>query len=237
MNTPTANTGTIETSSAAGQHRAPRVARAVGGATRALVTAGALAGPLFVVVGLVQVVTREGFDLTRHPLSLLSLGDRGWVQIANFVIAGVLMLAFAVGARRSLGDGPGRVWAPVLFALYGIGLVLGGAFTADPAMGFPVGTPDGYPTEWTFHGGVHAFAAPLAFLALVAVTFVVAHRLRWEGRQAAAAWSRVIGVLCLVLCIPFGPAASMRLFVGVALGFAWITAYGISLLRERPSAR
>ena len=50
-----------------------------------------------------------------------------------------------------------------------------------PRSGFPIGTPDGYPTEWTFHGGVHAFAAPLAFLALVAVTFVVARRLYVGG--------------------------------------------------------
>ena len=46
-------------------------------------------------------------------------------------------------------------------------------------------------------------------------------------------WSRVIGVACLLLCLPFGPAMSVRLFVGVALGFAWITAYGVSLLRGR----
>ena len=208
-----------------------RPAHAEDRTTRALVAAGAAAGPLFVVVAAVQAVTREGFDLSRHPLSLLSLGDLGWIQIANFVLSGVLMLAFAVGVRRSLGDGPGRVWAPVLFALYGVGLVLGGAFTADPALGFPVGTPDGYPTEWTFHGAVHAFAAPLAFLALVAVTWVVARRLAWEGHRAAATWSRVIGVACLLLCLPFGPAMSVRLFAGVALGFAWIMAYAVSLLR------
>jgi hypothetical protein len=236
MNTGIANTGTVRTSTAAGQHGEERAARAVGSTTRALVTAGVVAGPLFVAVGLVQIVTREGFDLSRHPLSLLALGDAGWVQITNFVVAGVLMLAFAAGVARSFGSGPGRVWAPVLFALYGVGLVLGGAFTADPALGFPVGTPDGYPTEWTFHGVVHAFAAPLAFLSLVAVTFVVAHRLRRDGHRAAAVWSRVTGVLCLVLCIPFGPGASVRLFVGVALGFAWITAYAIALLRARPSS-
>ncbi|MGI9823686.1 DUF998 domain-containing protein [Agromyces sp. Marseille-Q5079] len=217
---------------ASGGARPHPIAQAPDAATRRLVLAGVVAGPLFVVVGLVQALTREGFDLSRHPLSLLSLGDRGWVQIANFVIAGLLMFAFAAGVRRSLGDGPGRVWAPVLFGLYGAGLVLGGAFTADPALGFPLGTPDGYPTEWTFHGGVHAFAAPLAFLALVAVTFVIARRLRWEGRRTAAAWSIVLGLACLVLCVPFGPATSIRLFVGVALGFAWITAYAVSLLRR-----
>ena len=213
-----------------------RPAHAHGRVTRALVIAGVVAGPLFVAVGLVQIFTREGFDLSRHPLSLLSLGDLGWVQITNFIVAGVLILAFAAGVARSLGAGPGRRWAPVLFALYGVGLVLGGAFTADPALGFPLGTPDGYPTAWTFHGTVHAFAAPLAFLSLVAVTFVVAHRLRWAGHRAAAVWSRVIGVACLVLCVPFGPGMSVRLFVGVALGFAWITAYAVSLLRETPDA-
>ena len=136
-------------------------------------------------------------------------------------------------AAASAAD-PAGCGHPCCSALYGVGLVLGGAFTADPALGFPAGTPDGTPTEWTFHGGVHAFAAPLAFLALVATTFVVARRLAWEGHRTRPPWSRVIGVACLLLCIPFGPAMSVRLFVGVALGFAWITAYAISLLRERP---
>jgi hypothetical protein len=146
--------------------------------TRALVTAGVIAGPLFVAVGLVQVLTREGFDLTRHPLSLLSLGDLGWIQIANFIVAGALMLAFAVGTRQSLGDGPGRTWAPVLFALYGVGLVLGGAFTADPALGFPVGTPDGYPAEWTWRGYNEQNTA--ASLILHA-----GYEVRWSSRYVA----------------------------------------------------
>jgi hypothetical protein len=235
MNTGITSTGTAGTSTARGQHGEERAARAVGSTTRALVTAGVVAGPLFVAVGLVQIVTRDGFDLSRHPLSLLSLGDRGWVQIANFVVAGVLMLAFAVGTRRSLRAGPGHRWAPLLFGIYAAGLILGGAFTADPALGFPAGAPAGYPTELTFHGIVHAIAPPLSFLAFVAATFVVARRLSWEGHRAGAAWSRVIGVACFVLTLPFELWMSVRLFVGVALAFAWITAYAFSLLR-RPRA-
>ncbi|WP_448811597.1 DUF998 domain-containing protein [Agromyces bauzanensis] len=204
--------------------------------TRALVAAGAAAGPLFVVVASVQVVTREGFDLTRHPLSLLSLGDRGWVQIANFIVAGVLMLAFAVGTRRSLGSGPGHRWAPLLFGVFAVGLILGGAFTADPALGFPAGAPAGYPTEWTFHGTVHAIAPPLSFLAFVAATFVVARRLSWEGHTTSAVWTRVVGIACLVLTLPFELWMSVRLFVGIALAFAWISAYAVSLLRRRVAA-
>ena len=83
-----------------------RAAHAAEPSTRVLVTAGVVAGPLFVLVGLVQVLTREGFDLTRHPLSLLALGDLGWIQIANFIVAGVLMLAFALGAVGAWATDP-----------------------------------------------------------------------------------------------------------------------------------
>jgi len=41
--------------------------------TANLLTAGIVAGPLFVVIALVQAFTREGFDIVQHPASLLSL--------------------------------------------------------------------------------------------------------------------------------------------------------------------
>jgi hypothetical protein len=47
--------------------------------TRTLLACGVAAGPLFTGVSLLQVLARDGFDLGRHPLSLLSLGDAGWV--------------------------------------------------------------------------------------------------------------------------------------------------------------
>jgi hypothetical protein len=36
--------------------------------TRAL-TCGVVAGPLYIVVVLIQALTRDGFDVTRHPAS------------------------------------------------------------------------------------------------------------------------------------------------------------------------
>ncbi len=69
--------------------------------TRAMLAAGIVAGPLFIVASLVQVLTRQGFDLTRQPISMLSLGDLGWIQIANFEVTGLLVLACAVGMRRA----------------------------------------------------------------------------------------------------------------------------------------
>ena len=59
--------------------------------TNALLTCGAAAGVLFLVVSFGQVVTRSGFDLTLHPLSALALGDLGWLQITNFMLTGLLV--------------------------------------------------------------------------------------------------------------------------------------------------
>lgn len=130
--------------------------------TRLLLTAGVLAGPLFVIVVAVQILTREGFDLSRHPISLLSVGDLGWIQMANFVIAGILAFGFAAAVRRGLRAGRGATWGPRLFGIYGIGLIAGGVFAADPALGFPPGTPDGIPASFSWHGTLHAFAPPRA---------------------------------------------------------------------------
>jgi hypothetical protein len=89
--------------------------------TRALLACGVVAGPLYVTVALLQVLLRDGFDLSRHPLSLLSLGDWGWIQITNFVVGGLLAIGFAIGLRHVLHPGRGGTWAPLLIGGYGQG--------------------------------------------------------------------------------------------------------------------
>jgi len=80
-----------------------------------LLTGGVVAGPLFVAVGLAQAFTRAGFDPVRHPLSLLSLGDLGWLQITNFVTAGLLFLgSMALGPL--LNELPGPATVPTVVA-------------------------------------------------------------------------------------------------------------------------
>jgi hypothetical membrane protein len=198
--------------------------------TRRLLLAGAVAGPLFTTVLVAQLAFREGFDLTRHPLSLLALGEGGLVQVANFIAAGGLSLAFAAGVRRMLRGGPGGTWGPALLAIYGAGLVVAGIFTADPALGFPPGTPDGIPATLTFHGTVHAVAPPVAFSALIAACIVLARRFRVEGARRWSAGSIATGVAALALVVPVPPdGASVRLAIGVVLGMAWVAAVGLRL--------
>src|SRR5262245_53305328 len=124
---------------------------AVRPSTRTLLACATVAAPLWAVVSLAQAATRDGFDLTRHPLSALSNGDLGWLQIANFILAGVLTVAGASGLARVLFATPGGVWAPRLVRVSGFGLIAAGVFVMDPADGYPAGTPAGMPATFSWH--------------------------------------------------------------------------------------
>ena len=43
--------------------------------THALLVCGVVAGPLYILVGVIEMLIRPGFDLRRHSLSLLSNGE------------------------------------------------------------------------------------------------------------------------------------------------------------------
>jgi len=62
---------------------------------RVLLACGAIGPPLFVVVFLIEGATRPGYSPLRHPVSSLEIGASGWTQRTNFVITGLLILAFA----------------------------------------------------------------------------------------------------------------------------------------------
>ena len=205
--------------------------------TRTLgLVAGIVAGPLFVTTALVQILTRDGFDLTRHPISLLANGEYGWVQIANFLAAGLLSLIFAWAFAPYVRGGRGHIWVPRLLGLFGVGLVIGGLFPADPALGFPAGAPAGIPAQISIPGLIHAFAPPLAFLALIAACLVMASRYARFGQPRAALMTRVVAVACFVLTLPVGPVHSIRLFVAVAIGFAWVAVLAARALAATSSA-
>jgi hypothetical protein len=196
--------------------------------TKALLGYGMLAGPVYVAVSLAQVFTRSGFDPTRHQWSLLANGDLGWIQVANFAVAGLMLVAAAVGLRRALGGGRAARWAPRLMVAFGASLVAAAAFPADPALGFPAGTPQGQAAV-TGTGLVHFAAAGVGFACIAAAAFVLARRYAADGRRAWARYSRATAVVFLAgfACVASGggsAAANLAFTVAVLLVFAWITA-------------
>jgi hypothetical protein len=201
------------------------VSSTVSSTTRRLLMCAAVAGPLWAAVSLAQVATREGFDLTRHPLSALSNGSLGWLQIANFVLAGVLTIAGAVGLRRVLRDMPGGTWAPRLVGASGVGMIAAGVFVMDPGDGFPVGTPAG-PGTLSWHGLGHMAAGSIAFIALIVACHVLGRHFRRAGRRGHAIASQLAGVTLLVgdiWAMSGGTAGSLTLAVGAITAMTWVS--------------
>ena len=199
--------------------------------TLVLLACGVVAGPLFVAVALLQALTRDGFDLGRHPLSLLSLGELGWIQIANFVVAGLLSVAFAVGMRRVLHPGRGGRWGPLLIGAYGVGLIMGGVFVTDAGAGFPPGAPAGAPEQLSWHGVLHAIAPVLAFLSLILACFVLARRFAGLRQRGWATYCVATGVALLgLLAWPDQDTVVVQLAVAIVLGWAWLSVLAARLL-------
>jgi hypothetical membrane protein len=166
--------------------------------TRALLTLGAVGGPLFVVVAVIEVAARPGFDVTRHQLSMTANGDLGWVQATNFLLTGMLILAGAIGMRRALRGSRAGTWGPLLIAAFGLSTVLVTFFTADPARGFPPGTPTSG-TVISSHGLIHLAIATIGFVALIAACFVLARRFADTRERGWQLYSLATGVVFLLV--------------------------------------
>lgn len=198
-----------------------------------LPAAGLVAGPLFIAVAMTQVALVPGFDLDRHPLSLLALGPWGLVQVANFVVTGALLVLAGTGLGRVMPPGPGSVWGPRLVAGFGCGMILAGVFVADPAEGFPAGTSAG-PGDVSWHGAVHAAGFAVAMLSWTAACPVFA---RWF----AARRDRLSSQLCagapvaVVLLAAAGPGSlGLRLVLVSAVQLAAVAAVCLRLGRRIP---
>ena len=211
------------------------------GATRTLLACGFLAGPLYVLVGSLEALTRSGFDPARDDLSLLSNGSLGWVHIVLFVVTGSLTIAGAVGMRRAMGGGRGATWGPLLVGLYGLGLIGAGFFIADPARGFPPGTPaDAHVISW--HGMMHLVSGAIGFLGLIAACMVFARRFALMKQRAWAVYSVATGVLFFAAFVGIASGSqqggnvlvvvTLAFTVAVVLGWAWVSAMAARLMKK-----
>lgn len=139
---------------------------------------GALAGPIFWSLVIGQALTREGFDLSHHPLSLLAVGERGWIQTMNFILVGLAAAAGAYGLSRSEGS-TALLWA---LGAYALGMLMAAAFPSPPAMNFPLGSVES-PIMST-RAKLHGAGFGIAHIGIICATLILAFRYRRRGRKA-----------------------------------------------------
>jgi Protein of unknown function (DUF998) len=204
-----------------------------------LLTCGAIGGPLFIAVFLIEGATRKGYDPWREPVSALALGSRGWTQQTNFIVTGLLMLAFARGLRHAADGEPGGPrWGPRLIGAYAIGLIGAGVFVTDPVRNLGESSP----AAPGLHGTLHNVFSMQVFAALGAAGLSYA---RWFARRGEHRWaicSSASGVLVPGGIVLFGRALSQTDGLGriagliqrltIALGWGWLVALAVYLIRR-----
>jgi hypothetical protein len=160
---------------------------------------GALAGMLgpvvFVGVFTIEGALRSSYDPASRFVSELSLGPRGWIQIANFVVTSLLYLIFAWGLASVFTEGKASRFGAPLMALIGVGFLIAGVAVMDP-----VWTP---PMDVTTHGLIHSITGAIVFPLMPLSAWVFYRRFRedarWQGLRSVTLVALVIMVVAVVL--------------------------------------
>src|SRR5713226_2285535 len=203
-------------------------------ATRLLLACGVIAPLLNSVVILILGAIRPGYNAWIVPDSNLELGDGGWIQITNYIVTGVLLLAFAIGMRLLLRTGRGSTWGPILLGIYGLTFIVTGPILPDPALGYPPGAS----SALTIHGAIHILFGLLQFTSLIAACFVLARRDAALERRGWSWYSVATGLLVVASYVAFvltaklldgGPTGLIER-IGIIGGGTWIALLAIRLM-------
>jgi hypothetical membrane protein len=216
---------TTETPIRAGSVRSSRGQRN----TKLELILGSIGGPIFVALVLVQMAIVPWFDITRYPLSVLSIGETGYLQKAAFIVAGVLTIVGALGLRRAIRGTPAGRFGPPLVGAFGTGLVLSGLFNVDDDSGAPPGVAIVAKADYTWHMYAHNLSAMLAFICLSLACFVFLRRFALRRATGWAVASGFVGAATFVLFFaPIG-TPSLRLAIATLFIFIWTTALFLSV--------
>jgi hypothetical protein len=159
---------------------------------------------LFVAVFVLEDLLAPHFNWLGTSVSEHALGDHGWIQVASFILVGLLFLAFARGVAGQFREGTSSRIGPWFLRTIGVCVVASGLFVTDPA---PIAA---FSRQSTWHGTVHAVVGAIAFTLMPLSCFAFYRRFR-----ADPAW-QTFGSWTLVTCITI--VLAIVLLKGAQLG-------------------
>ena len=142
--------------------------------------AGIIAPVIFVSVFAVEGALRPGYYPRSDYISALSLGARGFIQVINFIVFGVLFFAFARGVAARFKEEKASQAGPVLLTIIALGILFSGPFVMDPA--------DTLPAQMSLHGTVHGILGGIVFLLMPVSCYVFLSRFRKDSKYQSFRW-------------------------------------------------
>ena len=156
--------------------------------------AGMIGSALFILVFTIEGWLRPGYDWRSTFISELSIGPRGWIQITNFIVLGILFLIFTWGVAHVFRTGKASKAGPILLAIIGFSFLVSGPFVTDVA-----GTPR---DQMTLTGTLHGIFGALVFSLSPVSCFVFWRRFRedptWKDLET---WTLVAGLITTIAVV------------------------------------
>ena len=208
-----------------------------------LTWAGIIGSPLFVVIFTLEGWIRPGYEPIRMYVSELSLGSRGWIQSANFMVFGLLFLMFTQSVAGEFQTEKASRGGILLLSIIAICYLAFGFFVMDP-----VGTPR---NELTFSGIIHALIGEVVLVLIPVSCFVFLRRFREEAKwRFLQWWTFVLGTIIATassLTIVSMNLPNMQTALNEWLGLIqrcsivpymiWLFSFALALLRQGKSCR
>jgi len=124
---------------------------------------GLIAPILFVLIFTIEGLFRENYSAMKNFISELSIGNKGWIQIANFLIFGFLFFVFSMGLLQEFQKRRLSTTGPILFLILASCYFFSGPFVTDSGTIFT--------QQKSVHGIIHGVLGAIVFLLMTISTW------------------------------------------------------------------
>ena len=205
-------------------------------AWRLSIWAGIIGPILYTLVFTLDGAFRPGYSAINVAVSFLLLGSNGWIEIANYIVLGLLLIVFALGFlqwRSAVITAGWRRAITALLVLSGLGFVMAALFLPDP-----VGD-----LQLSVHARLHEIAFTLVFLPLGISCLLIGNQFRKIAGWRIHGWYSMITGLPTSLAAlgslsglfsPALPPSSGGLFerILIIIDFAWLVILASRMLMQ-----
>ena len=116
---------------------------------------GIIAPVLFVVIFTIEGFSRENYSSIRNFISELSIGNKGWIQICNFMVFGILLFIFSLDVLKEFRRRGISKTGPAILIIIAISYFFSGPFVTDPGTIFT--------HQKSIHGIIHGLFGAVVF--------------------------------------------------------------------------
>jgi hypothetical membrane protein len=199
-------------------------------AVRLVALCGITAPVLMLFLWAIASLIRPGYDQLNQYGSELGTGPNAIIMNTNFVVTGLLIIAFGMGLFKNIYGGRWTQIGSILLGIFGAAEVAGGFFPCDP--GCPLAAQ-------SLSQLAHNADAAVAFVAIAFAPFLVSVGLKHDDRwQSYRFYSLATGIIAMGLFLVFSATSLGNLgYVGLfqrlflAVPFLWIEVVALRLLR------